>query len=228
VSSPAAADAFSAHAPQYTAQRRRLVPGYDQFYGAVVDVLSLSGQPPRRVLDLGAGTGLLSEQLVAAFPNISVELLDGSAPMLDEARARLDDGVAALHLADLADPLPEGPFDAIVSALAIHHLQDADKRRLLSRACEALAPGGVFVNAEQVAGPTSALTAGYNSIWERDCRALGATDQELDGARERMRHDRCVDIETQLAWMRQAGFAAADCVYKSWRFAVLAGFKEAR
>lgn len=228
MSGPAAADTFSAYAPQYTAQRRRLVPGYDQFYGAVVDVLSLSGQPPRRVLDLGAGTGLLSEQLVAAFPNISVELLDGSMPMLDEARARLDDGVAALHLADLADPLPEGPFDAIVSALAIHHLQDADKRRLLSRACAALAPGGVFVNAEQVAGPTCALTVGYNSIWERDCRALGATEQELDGARERMRHDRCVDVETQLAWMRQAGFAAADCVYKSWRFAVLAGFKEAR
>ncbi len=87
---------------------------------------------------------------------------------------------------------------------------------------QALAPGGVFVNAEQVAGPTGALTASYNSIWERDCRALGATEQELDGARERMRHDRCVDVETQLAWMRQAGFAAADCVYKSWRFAVLA------
>ena len=86
----------------------------------------------------------------------------------------------------------------------------------------------MFVNAEQVAGPTDALTAIYTSTWERDCRALGATDEELDGAHERMRHDRCADVESQLAWMREAGFAAADCVYKSWRFAVLAGFKEAR
>jgi tRNA (cmo5U34)-methyltransferase len=220
--------AFSAHAPQYTALRRRLVPGYDEFYGAVVDVLSLSAQPPRRVLDLGAGTGLLSARIAEAFPDTEFELLDGSEPMLAEARVRLGDAVAAVHVADMADPLPAGPFDAIVSALAIHHLTDADKRRLFSRAREALVAGGVFVNAEQVAGPTDELTAIYNSIWERDCRALGATEEELDGARERMRHDRCVDVGSQLAWMREAGFGAADCVYKSWRFAVLAGFKEKR
>jgi tRNA (cmo5U34)-methyltransferase len=226
--SGSASAAFSAHAPRYTALRRRLVPGYDEFYGAVVDVLSLSAQPPRRVLDLGAGTGLLSARMAEAFPDTEFELLDGSEPMLAEARVRLGDAVAAVHVADMADPLPAGPFDAIVSALAIHHLTDADKRHLFSRAREALVAGGVFVNAEQVAGPTDELTAIYNSIWERDCRALGASEEELDGACERMRHDRCVDVESQLAWMREAGFGAADCVYKSWRFAVLAGFKEER
>jgi tRNA (cmo5U34)-methyltransferase len=228
VSGPAAADAFSAHAPQYTALRRRLVPGYDQFYGAVVDVLSLSEQPPRRVLDLGAGTGLLSDEVLAAFPDVSIELLDGSEAMLAEARVRLGDAVSAVHVADMSNELPEGPFDAVVSALAIHHLDDAHKRQLFSRVHAGLAPGGVFVNAEQVAGPTDALTAIYTATWERECRALGATDEELDAAYERMRHDRCADVESQLAWMRQAGFAAADCVYKSWRQAVLSGFKEAR
>jgi tRNA (cmo5U34)-methyltransferase len=224
----AAADAFSAHAPQYTALRRRLVPHYDQFYGAVVDVLSLGEQPPRRVLDLGAGTGLLSAAVLTAFPGVCIELLDGSAPMLAEARERLGDAVHAAHVADMANELPDGPFDAIVSALAIHHLNDADKRRLFTRALAALVPGGVFVNAEQVAGPTDELTAIYTSTWERDCRALGATDEELAGARERMRHDRCADVESQLTWLRSAGFSSADCVYKSWRLAVLAGFKEAR
>jgi tRNA (cmo5U34)-methyltransferase len=225
--SGAATEAFSAHAPEYTALRRRLVPGYDQFYGAVVDVLSLNPQPPRRVLDLGAGTGLLSASVLAAYPDVSLELLDGSEPMIAHAVERLGDAVRAVHVADMSNELPDGPFDAIVSALAIHHLSDADKRRLFSRAHAALVPGGVFVNAEQVSGPTDAMTAIYTSIWERDCRALGATDEELDGARERMRHDRCADVESQLAWMHQAGFTAADCVYKSWRFAVLAGFKEA-
>ena len=226
--SSAASAAFSAHAPQYTALRRRLVPRYDEFYGAVVDVLSLSAQPPRRVLDLGAGTGLLSAAVLSAFPDVSLELLDGSEPMLAEATERLGAAVRAVHVADMANQLPDGPFDAIVSALAIHHLHDADKQRLFARVHASLTPGGVFVNAEQVAGPTDAMTAIYTATWERDCRALGATDEELDGARERMRHDRCADVEPQLAWMREAGFSSADCVYKSWRQAVLAGFKEAR
>jgi tRNA (cmo5U34)-methyltransferase len=222
----AAAEAFSAHAPEYTALRRRLVPGFDAFYGAVVDVLHLLEPAPARVLDVGAGTGLLSAQVVEAFPDVRIELLDASEPMLREARERLGESVTAVHVADMAAGLPDGPYDAIVSALAIHHLHDADKRALLGHVHDRLRAGGVFVNAEQVAPPSPALTEAYERVWVRDCRALGASEAELDGARERMRHDRCVDVETQLKWLREAGFAPVDCVYTSWRFAVMAGFKE--
>jgi tRNA (cmo5U34)-methyltransferase len=223
----ASAEAFSAHAAQYTALRRRLVPAYDAFYGAVVDVLGLVGGPGvRRVLDLGAGTGLLSAEVLRAFPTARIELLDGSEPMLREARERLGDAVGAVHVGNMAGDLPPGPFDAVVSALAIHHLHDADKRALNRRVRDALRPGGVFVNAEQVAGPTPEMTEVYERRWADDCRALGASEDELDAARERMRHDRCADVQSQLGWLREAGFATADCVYKSWRFAVLAAFRD--
>jgi tRNA (cmo5U34)-methyltransferase len=226
MSEPAAAAAFSAHAPEYTGLRRRLVPGIDEFYGAVVDVLGLLDPGPVRVLELGAGTGLLSGLVADAFPGSTIELLDASEPMLREARQRLGASAGAVHVADMAGPLPEGPFDAVVSALAIHHLDDRDKRELFARLHEVLRRGGVFVNAEQVAAPSPALTDVYERMWVRECRALGASEAELDGARERMRHDRCVDVETQVQWLREAGFAPADCVYKSWRFAVMTGFKE--
>jgi tRNA (cmo5U34)-methyltransferase len=216
-----AAQAFSAHAAEYTALRRRLVPGYDAFYGAVVDSLALVRGGVRRVLDLGAGTGLLSAHVRDAFPDARLELLDGSEPMLREARDRLGPAVAAVHVCDMAEPLPDGPFDAIVSALAIHHLEDPSKRALMRRAHDALRPGGAFINAEQVSAPTPALDAVYEHRWAQDCRALGATLEELDGARERMRHDRCADTESQLRWLREAGFETVDCVHKSWRFAVL-------
>jgi tRNA (cmo5U34)-methyltransferase len=167
-----AAQAFSAHAAQYTALRRRLVPGYDAFYGAVIDSLALVRGGMRRVLDLGAGTGLLSAHVREAFPDARIELLDGSEPMLREARERLGPGVAAVHVRDMADPLPDGPFDAIVSALAIHHLEDEAKRELMRRAHDALRPGGAFINAEQVSAPTPALDAVYEHRWAQDCRAL--------------------------------------------------------
>lgn len=227
MSGPAASEAFSAHAGEYTALRRRLVPVYDRFYGAVVDVLGLvGGDGVRRVLDLGAGTGLLSEQVARAFPDVRIELLDGSEPMLGEARERLGESVSAVHVVDMAKELPDGPFDAVVSALAIHHLEHADKRALMFRIHDRLRPGGVFVNAEQVSAPSPGLTEIYEARWADECLALGATESELDAARERMRHDRCLDVEPQLAWMREAGFAPADCVYKHWRFAVMAGFTE--
>jgi tRNA (cmo5U34)-methyltransferase len=223
----ASAEAFSAHAPQYTALRRRLVPGYDAFYGAVVDVLGLLGPPGvRRVLDLGAGTGLLSLAVSEAFPDARIELLDGSDPMLGEARQRLGAAAGAVHVADMAGDLPQGPFDAVVSALAIHHLNDADKRALNHRVLAALRPGGVFVNAEQVAGPTPEMTEVYERRWADDARALGASNAELDAARQRMRHDRCADAGSQLRWLREAGFGTVDCVYRSWGFAVLAAFRE--
>jgi tRNA (cmo5U34)-methyltransferase len=226
VSGSAAAAAFSAHAQDYTALRRRLVPRFDAFYGAVIDVLGLLEPAPARVLDIGAGTGLLSAQVVEAFPGVGVELLDASEPMMREARERLGDSVAAGHVIDMTTALPDGPYDAVVSALAIHHLADPDKRALFGHVRERLRPGGVFVNAEQVASPSPALTGVYEQMWVRDCRTLGASEAELDGARERMRHDRCADLEVQLGWLRQAGFAPVDCVYKSWRFAVMAAFKE--
>jgi tRNA (cmo5U34)-methyltransferase len=216
--------AFSAHAPEYTALRRRLVPGFGAFYGAVTDALGLLERPPQRVLDLGAGTGLLSVAVLDAFPRVRLDLLDGSEPMLREARDRLGVATGEVHVADMAAGVPAGPYDAAVSALAIHHLEDADKRVLFARIRRALRSGGVFVNAEQVAGPTPELTRVYERMWVRDCTALGATAAELDGARERMRHDRCADTETQLRWMREAGLRNVDCIHKSWRFAVMVGF----
>ena len=227
MSDSAAAQAFSAHAAEYDALRRRLVPDYEGFYGAVVEALKRLGGDVRRVLDLGAGTGLLSAEVAAAIPGVAIELLDASDSMLTLARERLGDAARAVHVADMSAPLPAGPFDAVVSALAIHHLEHAEKRALMERVHGALRPGGVFANAEQVDAPTPELSAIYAQRWIDDCRALGATEAEIDSARERMRHDRCTDADTQMAWLRDAGFAAADCTYKSWRFAVLIALKEA-
>lgn len=217
-----ATEAFSEGAREYDTTRRRLIPPFDGFYGTVVDVLALLDQPPRRVLDLGAGTGLLAARIHEAYPEAQLELPDGSAEMLDVARERLPG--ATFHLQDLRDPLPAGEFDAIVSALAIHHLENDDKRDLFSRIRGQLPAHAVFVLADQVSGPREALTAHYLDVWTRQCRALGATDEELVRARGRMQHDRCADTGALMQWVLDAGFAECGCVYKSWWWTVILGF----
>lgn len=215
---------FDAQAAGYDGPRRRLIPPFDAFYGTAVDAIDLLGRAPRRVLDLGAGTGMLSARVAAAHPDAELTLVDGAPAMLEQARERLGERVTT-HVADLADPLPAGEFDAVVSALAIHHLDDAGKRALFARVHAALAPGGVFVNAEQVAGPGPFFAARYRAWHETTAKALGATDAEWDASVERMRHDRWADVESQLRWLREAGFDAADCLFKDHCFAVLVATK---
>lgn len=229
MSAPAASLAFSAHAPEYTALRGRLVPRFEPFYASAVDALSLAElSSVGRVLDLGAGTGLMTAKVADAFAEARFDLLDGSAEMLAEARARLGSVIDAVHLQDMAAPLPAGPYDAVISALAIHHLEDLDKQRLFDQVHRVLAPGGVFVNAEQVLGPTPALARAYRSRWEADARAQGASEEEISDARARREHDRCADVESQLRWLREAGFATADCTYKYWETATLVAVKGTR
>jgi tRNA (cmo5U34)-methyltransferase len=206
----------------YDAPRRRLVPDFDRFYGTAVELVAGLDVDRPRVLDLGAGTGILSASVRVAIPDAELTLLDGAAPMLAVARRRLGD--VATITADLTDPLPAGPFDAVVSALAIHHLTDDAKRDLFTRVLAVLRPGGVFVNAEQVAGASPWHQAQYEAAHERDARALGTDDAEWAAALERMTHDRCAPAEDQVAWLAAAGFERADMAFKRYGFAVYAGF----
>ena len=162
---------FTATAATYDEERARLIPGFARFYGWAVELVPAEA---RKVLDLGAGTGLLAETVRAKLPATRLELVDISEAMLARARVRFawDEGVV-FRVADYsAEEMTGGAveglvggYDAVVSALSIHHLEDVAKRALFRRVWKWLRPGGVFVNADQVLGPTAALEARYRAAW---------------------------------------------------------------
>lgn len=99
-----------------------------------------------RVIDIGAGTGLLGLALLDRLGELV--LADTSDGMLEQAARKIDEGglenVRAVHFDLVADPAPAGaPFDAVVSQLVLHHIEDTDAA--LSAMHRLLAPGGQLV-----------------------------------------------------------------------------------
>lgn len=219
------APVFTRDATSYDAVRRGLVPCFDAFYGAALDLIGdwrSEAAGPLRVLDLGAGTGLFSSLLLEHQPDCQLHLLDASDGMLNEAQQRFaGSSRVSFTLGDMTSADLAGPWDLVISALAIHHLEHAAKRSLFHRIREALEPGGLFVNAEQVLGPTPEAEERYARLWLAQVRAAGVPEDSIAKASERMRHDRCATVENQLLWLREAGFSDVDCSFKAWRFAVL-------
>jgi tRNA (cmo5U34)-methyltransferase len=122
------------------------IPGYEELQEETA--LATEGLRATRILELGVGTGETARRILARHPGAHLTGIDVSEEMLEEARRRLPD--ADLRAARLEDPLPEGPFDLVVSTLAVHHLDAAGKADLFRRVAEALAPGGRFVLADVV------------------------------------------------------------------------------
>ncbi|MDX6635734.1 MAG: tRNA (cmo5U34)-methyltransferase [Solirubrobacterales bacterium] len=173
-------------------------------------LLSALPQRVERVLDLGTGNGRLVSILRSAHPDAEAIGIDSSEPMLARARERFDeDAGVEFRLHDLCDPLTEdGPFDAVVSGLAIHHLEDDRKRELFGEVHRLLVPGGVFANLDLVKAPTPELH-------ERFRREIGRPEDDPS--------DRLADPCDQLDWLRAAGFADADCHFKWLQLTLMVG-----
>jgi tRNA (cmo5U34)-methyltransferase len=168
---------------RYLREIRTEVLAFDEFEDAVA--AATAGGAVRRVLELGVGTGETTRRVRALHPDARWTGIDASAPMLERAREAFPD--ANLRVGRLEDELPAGPFDLVVSALAVHHLPSERKRELFRRVAGVLRPGGVFVLGDVVV-PKRAEDAQIEIDWVVDLP---------DGA------------DDQLEWLRDVGFDAA-------------------
>ena len=163
---------------------RSELAAYDELQDEVAR--ACAGRAVHDALDLGTGTGETAKRIRALYPAVRLTGVDASAEMLARARAALG-AEPLLLVARLEDPLPAGPYDLVVSALAVHHLDGAAKRDLFDRVARVVRPGGRFVLGDVVvptdpADAVTPLSPGYD-----------LPDSAAD----------------QLLWMRDAGFEAS-------------------
>lgn len=170
------------------------VPAYDRLQDEVA--AATAGVEARRILDLGAGTGVTASRVLALHAAAGLVGVDESEAMLAHARAALP--AADLRVGRLEDDLPPGPFDIVVSALAVHHLDGDGKAQLFRRICDVLRPGGRFVLGDVI-------------IPEDPADVVTPIDGDFD---------KPSTVDDQLAWLRIAGFDA-DVAWRERDLAVL-------
>ena len=219
--------AFSANASRYDAQRKWIIPEMDEFYRAAVRVARCLNPHPA-ILDIGAGTGLLSALMVQKFPGAHLTLVDLSESMLLMAQERFAGRNNVRYITgDYSTVDFSGRYDLICSALSIHHLEQDDKRRLYKKIFDALNPGGMFVNADQVRGETESIHTRYMAYWDEflvPCPLSPEDKKQMLYRRDTF--DKNEKLSVQLAWMADSGFSDIDVVYKNRLFVVFTGRKE--
>jgi tRNA (cmo5U34)-methyltransferase len=216
---------FDAIAQEYDAHRRQLIPCYDDFYRVTTD-LATGGPPDLRVLDLGAGTGLMTWHILNKRPEAVCTLVDFAGEMLNVAKKRFAGQSNVSYVTgDYRNVDLGSGYDVIVSSLSIHHLDDRDKARLYQRLYGLLKEGGMFVNADQVLGATAAIEADNQRRWKGKIMESDLSEVEKAAAFERMKMDRPATLEDNLCWLGDSGFRDVDVYYKYYTFAVMAGRK---
>jgi tRNA (cmo5U34)-methyltransferase len=154
-------------------------------YARLQEETAQACRPAARMLELGTGTGETARRVLARHPGARLVGIDASESMLAHARRVLPG--ADLRVARLEDPLPEGPFGLVFSALAVHHLDGPGKADVFARVAGVLEPGGRFVLADVVVpeDPADVVTP-------------------IDGV-----YDTPSRVDEQLAWLHDAGFEAS-------------------
>ncbi|CAN5748796.1 hypothetical protein BH18ACT15_BH18ACT15_13490 [soil metagenome] len=166
----------------YATLMAREVPDFERLQAEVAQ--ATEGVGARTILELGVGTGETARRVLPLHPGARLVGIDASEAML--ARARLTIPNAELIIRRLEEPLPPGPFDLVVTALAVHHLDGADKADLFRRVARVLTSNGRFVLGDVVVpeDPADVVTP-------------------IDGS-----YDLPSSADEQLRWLAEAGFTA--------------------
>ncbi|MDP4189144.1 MAG: methyltransferase domain-containing protein [Bacteroidota bacterium] len=217
---------FNEVASHYDQQRRSFIPCFDDYYITSTSFLANCRNNFRTILDLGAGTGLLTKYLIQHFPAASFYLMDISEQMMDIARLRFknQDNIKYI-IADYSKNMPDEKFDLIASALSIHHFNEDEKIKLYTRLYDKLEAGGYLFNLDQFNSCSDEINTMYNNFWYKQIRNSGLSDDECQSWLKRKELDKENSIDETKSMLKSIGFSQVECVYHYMKFGVILAIK---
>lgn len=217
---------FNIIADEYDGNRKKFIPCFDEYYNNTTRFIASNIPQPKRVLDLGAGTGLLSYFWFQQFPQSEYVLVDIAAEMLNIARKRFESANnVSYQILDYSKSLPDTDFDAIISALSVHHLEDKDKAALFQRIYNKLPNGGLFVNYDQFCAGQTDINEWFDKYWENQLTDSGLTANDIELWKERRKLDKECSVEQETEMLKECNFKTVKCVYSYQKFSVVIAIK---
>ena len=190
---------FNLIAKEYDANRKKFIPCFDEFYEYTTKFIASNIETPKQILDLGAGTGLLSYFWFQHFPKSEYVLVDIADDMLNIARDRFS-GLenVSYEVLDYSKEFPNGKFDII---------------------------DGIFVNYDQFCADSSEINTWFDSYWEHQLKNSGLTAKDIELWKERRKLDIECSVEEEMDMLRKCNFKEVKCIYSNQKFSVIVAIK---
>ena len=215
---------FNQIAEKYDKHRKCFIPCFDDFYTRAVSLLKNYRNDFTNIVDLGAGTGILTKVIYEMYPNANYTLIDISKDMLKIAKERFN-GMDNFNFLEYnyAEDIPVNNCDLICSALSIHHLDD--KEKLYKNIYSKLNRNGCFINLDQFIAKSEKINNMYNAWWYDYINNSGITQEEKEAWLERKKLDRENTIDETIKLLEKSGFENVECVYNFMKFGVVIAVK---
>jgi SAM-dependent methyltransferase len=152
-------------------QQEAYMPDREHRISAMLDVVSAVAPEEPRLLDLAGGTGSITLRAAARFPRLVSTVVDLDPVLTAIAEASLGD-TATVVSADLTHPswvdaVPHKPYDAVLTATALHWFRPEQLTVLFGQIRSVLRPGGVFINADHMPEESLPRLNGHLEEWAR-------------------------------------------------------------
>jgi tRNA (cmo5U34)-methyltransferase len=164
----------------------------DRYEGLIVNIISnpalffdsaLDYIPDGKitVLELGSGTGYVTEQILEKNPDAEITCIDMTPEMLVIARKKSTLAGVAFLEGDFREVWPDGLFDVVITTLCLHHLPDADRAAIVRHIRTSLKTGGCFINGDVFRPEYAWEETIYRTRWGRYMTEHGLSGPEAEG-----------------------------------------------
>lgn len=206
---------------------QKTIPKYDEMIQALVN--AIPEKENLRILDLGCGTGNITQKVKERFPDAKITCLDISDKMIEVAKEKLaeyDNIEFVLGDFTIVDIIDD--YDAIISSLALHHIKDEnDKRAMYQCIYDSLKQDGVFYNADVMEASSKYNTKLNERITDKYMAEKQLSIDEMQEHKSKRKHnDHPITLKDHIKLLEDVGFKEIDVIWKYYQNAVYGGTRK--